>query len=382
MTSDVLQIDPQRATARWTERCNPVIAYVWRGSGDETWHRGVAVAADFRGRVLFAAGDTSQKIFPRSMSKPITAVALIESGAVPRYGLTTEHIAMAAASHFGQEFHLSILRDWADRIGVKLDQIRCGTHPPFSKQAAASLIRLGQPVSVLHNNNCGRHLAMLTIARMIGAPLDNYLAPDHPANVFCKRVSAKFLPSIDDPANAALEIDGLPTACVPMLEFATGLARLARPDGLGNATSHAASRVIEAMAAYPTLVSGENRMTSSLVTLTNGRILVKCGSEGGLAAVDRKTAVAVVVKTDDGAHAAAEITFLAVLKRLSLLTEQQFAAADKQSRRLMMTYAGDRPFAEVRTTVAADPPTSAREQGAPMPVHHRSGNQLPHVMRS
>jgi L-asparaginase II len=120
------------------------------------------------------------------------------------------------------------------------------------------------------------------------------------------------------------------------------------------------------MAAHPTLVSGENRVTSDLVTLTNGRLVVKGGSEGGQAAVDRKTAVAVVVKTDDGTHPAAEITFLALLKRLSFVTGEQFAAVDKQSRRLVMTYAGDRPMAEIKSTIAAEQRTSVCEQGRPL----------------
>jgi L-asparaginase II len=329
------------------ESDNPVIAHVLRAGHVETSHRGVVVAADFRGRMRFVIGDASQMIFPRSMLKPIMATALVASGAADRYRLTSEHVAMAAASHFGQDFHLALLHDWADRIGVKIEQLQCGVHPPFNKQAAASLVRLDQSATVFHNNNCGRHLTVLTIAKLLDVPLDGYLASDHPANRYCKAVAAKFLPSINDPGNDAIEVCGLPTTCTPIAEFAIGMAKLARPSGLDPTTADAASQVIAAMASHPTLVSGERRLTASLVQLTEGRLVVKGGSEGGQAAVDRETGVAVVVKTDDGTHPAAEIAFLEVLKRLSMLTPAQFAAAIKQSRQRIQTYAGDQSIAEV-----------------------------------
>ena len=159
---------------------NPVLASAWRGESIEAEHRGVAVVVDGAGRVVIGYGDPERRIFPRSMMKPLQAIALVVSGAKARYGLGDDEIALAASSHFGESQHLEALAAWAARVGVTPDDLECGTLAPLSKTAAADLVRSGSEPTVFHNNNCGKHLSLLTIARHFGWSAAGYLEFEHP----------------------------------------------------------------------------------------------------------------------------------------------------------------------------------------------------------
>lgn len=89
-----------------TATCNPVLATVVRGGEVESVHRGSAVAMDARGDTVFAVGDVTRSVFPRSSYKFIQAVPLVESGAADAFGLGAEEIALACASHNAEPLHM------------------------------------------------------------------------------------------------------------------------------------------------------------------------------------------------------------------------------------------------------------------------------------
>ena len=81
---------------------NPVqMAEIWRGTFLESVHSGHAVVCDSAGDIVEAWGDPDTLVLPRSSSKMIQALPLIESGAAAAHGLTSEHLALACASHQG-----------------------------------------------------------------------------------------------------------------------------------------------------------------------------------------------------------------------------------------------------------------------------------------
>jgi hypothetical protein len=86
----------------------PVVAQVIRSGFIESVHHGSVVALDADGSTLLAIGDVAGPIFPRSASKPIQALAMLRAG----LDLSGELLALAAASHSGERFHL----DGVERI--------------------------------------------------------------------------------------------------------------------------------------------------------------------------------------------------------------------------------------------------------------------------
>ena len=87
-----------------------VVIEVTRGPVVESRHEGIAAVVKADGTVVASWGDIDAAILPRSANKPIQAMAFVESGAVERFGLGDEHIALSCASHNGEPRHVETVR--------------------------------------------------------------------------------------------------------------------------------------------------------------------------------------------------------------------------------------------------------------------------------
>ena len=93
------------------------LAEVWRGPFLESAHQGHAVVCDEPGQIVHAWGVPEAVVLPRSSSKMIQALPLIESGAADAFDLTPEHLALACASHQGAPIHVNKVGTWLGHIG-------------------------------------------------------------------------------------------------------------------------------------------------------------------------------------------------------------------------------------------------------------------------
>ncbi|HSO47322.1 MAG TPA: asparaginase, partial [Rhizobiaceae bacterium] len=84
----------------------PLHVEVTRGNRVESRHSVDAVVADASGNLVRVHGEAGRPVFPRSAIKALQALALVESGAADRYALEPRHIALACASHNGEEMHV------------------------------------------------------------------------------------------------------------------------------------------------------------------------------------------------------------------------------------------------------------------------------------
>src|SRR6476661_7244124 len=105
------------------------LAEIVRSGFTEGWHDGrlVALAAD--GSVEFAYGDVAAVMLPRSSNKPMQAVAMLENG----LDLSGELLALAAASHAGEPFHLEGVRKILAGAGLGEGALRCPADWPLSQ---------------------------------------------------------------------------------------------------------------------------------------------------------------------------------------------------------------------------------------------------------
>ena len=125
---------------------NPVLppvpmAEIWRGEFLESIHMGHAVICDASGNIVQAWGDPDQVILPRSSSKMIQALPLIESGAASSAGLTTDQLALSCSSHSSAPIHTDRVSAWLEALGLTDDDLRCGSHDPKDVDAHHALIR-------------------------------------------------------------------------------------------------------------------------------------------------------------------------------------------------------------------------------------------------
>ncbi len=297
---------------------------IWRGDRIESLHLGHAVICGPGGEIIEAWGGPETVIYPRSSAKMIQALPLVESGAADAWHLTSEHLALACASHNGAHIHTDRVDTWLADLGLGDPDLRCGPQMPRDSEAAKELICGETSPRQVHNNCSGKHAGFLTLARHLGAGPE-YIEIDHPVQVAVREawedVTGEAVqgwsPDGCSAPNFASSLHGLARA---MAFFAS-----ARPDG-ATTRERAAARLRHAMTAHPELVAGEGRACTALMRAMNGAVAVKTGAEGVYVAIVPEKQVGIAVKTTDGATRSSESTIAALLIRLGVLDPAHQAA--------------------------------------------------------
>ena len=310
-----------------------VLVEIRRGGVVEGIHRGHAVVIDAGGRVVRAWGDPDAAILPRSANKPGQASAMLRAG-VPLDG---KLLALSAASHSGEEFHVDGVR----RILAlaDLDESALLTPPelPIDDAVRTQALRAGAEPSRIAMNCSGKHAAMLLACRVNDWPLDSYVDPEHPL----QRAVREEITDLagEEPWATAVDGCGAPV-------FGLSLVGLAR---LGSACVQAdrdtaPRQVAEAMWAHPEWVAGTQRDATALSRSLPGA-LVKEGAEAVyLVALPDGTTVA--LKIDDGANRARPVAMAGILRAIGVDNDVVEAQA------CQVLLGGGRPVGEIVPAVA------------------------------
>ena len=88
---------------------------------------------------------------------------MVESGAAAAARLSNAEIALACASHSGEEKHTSAIAAWLARLGLNESALECGPHAPYAAPCA--------PPSVLCNNCSGKHSRHAHPGVLFSAPI-------------------------------------------------------------------------------------------------------------------------------------------------------------------------------------------------------------------
>ena len=292
---------------------NPVLIEVTRGKRIESVHRGAAAVIGRDGALVASWGGIDRPTFVRSAAKPLQALALVESGAVDRFGVSSAELAIACGSHSGEPAHVGCVGDWLARLGLLSGDLVCGAHPPTNAAAARLLIRTGTAETALHNNCSGKHAGFLTAARHLNQPLASYGAVDHPLQVRVRQIISEMSDVEIDDAMCAIDGCSAPIFALPVRALALAYARLADPSGLPSERAAAIRRITAAMVAHPLMVAGHGRFDSELMAAAAGAIIVKGGAEGVYAAALPSLGLGIALKIDDGAKRGAEVAMAALL---------------------------------------------------------------------
>ena len=299
----------------------PVVIEVSRGPLVESRHEGIAAVVKADGTVVEAWGDIEAAILPRSANKPIQAMAFVESGAVERFGLGNEHIALACASHSGETRHVETVRAWLSKVGLSEGDLECGTHAPRLQASIESLARANQQPTAAFNNCSGKHSGFLTTAVTYGEPTKGYIKYDHPVQKRLRSVMTDLCGTDADAFAHGIDGCGIPTLATPLRRLAQAMASMADPSRLASKHADAAVRIRTAMNAEPFMVAGSGRFCTRVNESAPGVIQVKTGAEGVFCGMLPTLGLGVAIKMWDGAARASEVAMATLLDHLGVLPQ-------------------------------------------------------------
>jgi L-asparaginase II len=148
-----------------------------RGEIVESIHQAAVAVTDPAGNLLASWGSPETTTYMRSSAKPFQVLPLLERGGMAFFDLSFQEIAVMCSSHSGTDSHLRRVLSIQEKVGISEGDLMCGVHPPTDLETADRLKREGLEPTPNRHNCSGKHSGMLALARLIGAPLDDYILP-------------------------------------------------------------------------------------------------------------------------------------------------------------------------------------------------------------
>ncbi|MFI7586731.1 asparaginase [Spongisporangium articulatum] len=276
------------------------LARVVRSGFVEGVHHGVAVALGADGSPKLSVGTPSEPLFPRSAVKPLQAVAMLRAG-LPLAGRDDARLlALSAASHSGEDFHLDGVRTLLARFSLPENALRNTPDLPLDPDEAHRWRATGRGPTSPAQNCSGKHAAMLATCAVNGWPLEGYLAPDHPLQVAIRAG----VEELTGAAVTAVGVDGCgaPVLAVPLDGLAAAFARVATaPDGSPERA------VADAVRAHPEWLGGTRRPITRLIRGVPG-LVAKDGAESVWAAAFPDGRAFALKVADGGARAVGPVS--------------------------------------------------------------------------
>jgi L-asparaginase II len=329
----------------------PVAATVYRGEAVENTHLAHVAVVDASGGLLYSFGDPSRVTLARSAAKPAQALAVLETGALERFGFDEADLALMCASHSSEARHIERTRSMLAKAQASEADLRCGGHPPLSDAVYIDWLKRDFKPGGVCSNCSGKHAGMLAGARAIGAAIGGYERPEHPMQTRVKQTVAEVC---DLPADAVgWSTDGcnLPTPAFALDRLARLFAKLAAAqDEVAAVSSNASAsaslaprtaalaRIYRAMTTYPELVGGADRFCTVLMQAFDGALVGKVGADGSYAFGVRASpqtarlgaagALGIAVKIEDGNLAVLYAVAAELLALLDIGSVEQRAKLD------------------------------------------------------
>lgn len=322
---------------------------VYRGGIVENTHRAHVAVVDADGRLLYAWGDPHRVTLVRSAAKPAQALAVVETGALERFGFDDADLALMCGSNSSEDRHVERTRQMLAKAAAEESDMRCGPHTPLSDAVYRNWIKRDFTPGPACSNCSGKHAGMLAGARAIEAPIEDYHLPGHPLQTRVRQTVAQVCGLPDDGVQWAIDGCNLPTPAFPLDRLARLYAKLAdaadrsagaQANGAAEAPAPARTaalaRLYRAMTSHPEMVAGEGRFCTALMETFEGALVGKVGAEGSYAIGVRAStqtaphagprALGLAVKMEDGNQTALYAVVMDVLAQLGIGTPAQHAA--------------------------------------------------------
>ncbi len=251
-----------------------------------------------RSGVLETFGDTKgEPFYLRSCAKPLQASVIVDY----ELPLTEKEIALACGSNAGEKCHYETARGFAEKFGIKAEDLRCGIHKPLSKTSQAEI----KEADVFHNNCIGKHLTMLALCKKLGFSTENYDALEHPVQqLIIKKVNELCEVTHDYPITK--DGCGVPILSMPLENMVRGFLNLFCDEKY--------SPLTQAILNNPYIYGGEDRTDTKIIQESG--LICKVGAGGLCIAVNREKEEGFVVKVSDCDMKTRELVVIDYINRL------------------------------------------------------------------
>jgi len=300
---------------------NPILVESYRGEVLESFHRGVVCLVNERGDIIDGIGDVTQLCYPRSSLKLFQHIPLLMSGAVEKYQLTLEEIALMCGSHNGEKKHIEIATTILQKAGLKASSLQCGVQMPTLKEDIKHLYQSDLSASSLHNNCSGKHAGFLLYCVYKGYDIKGYLDLKHPLQQEILNVASQFYEY--DKASTKSGIDGCsaPIFAYPVYNQAVAYKNLVSPTTALQGYKKALELIVEAVTQFPYMIGGKNRYCTQLMELAGDRVIGKTGADGVYCLALRKKKWGLTIKIDDGKMGPQYLVVQNILENLNIFTD-------------------------------------------------------------
>ena len=318
----------------------------YRGGILENVNFGFIAIVNRQGELVAQAGNPEQIVFYRSASKPIQALPVLARGLAEEYGFSDPELAVMAASHRGEPFHIAAVEGALAKINCREEDLcMLPTYPAYPPSRLAAQ-QGGLPRKLYHNCS-GKHTAMLALARHLGVDIQGYWQIEHPVQQLILQVMASFTDI--PPGEIGLGIDGcgVPVFAVPLAAMALGAMRLASPSVIADeAYSRAAARLGEIISRHPLYIAGTDFICSLLNMDSN--LVAKGGAQGVYTIGMRREGLGIAFKIQDGSERAWPLVINEIFSQLGyhnkILEERMLGVTSRE-----ITNNNDSPVGERRT---------------------------------
>lgn len=282
-----------------------MLAHYVRSGFVESAHRASVVATSPDGAHLLALGAVDDPVFPRSSNKPLQTVAMVRAG----LRMPPEHLALASASHSGEDFHVAGVRAMLASAGLSESDLQNTPDYPVDEPSRDAVIRAGGRKLPITQNCSGKHAAMLATCVVNGWDTATYREPGHPL----QQAIAQTLSELTGDPIGAVAVDGCgaPVMAVTLSGLARSFGRLASA-----VSGTAEAEVADAIRAHPDYLGGTGRDVTALIAHTPG-LIAKDGAES-VYAVGLSDGRGIALKVADGYPRAKPVILAAVLRRLGV----------------------------------------------------------------
>jgi L-asparaginase II len=288
-----------------------LVAEVWRGEFLESVHHGSVIALDRTGREVLSVGRPHDTTYPRSSNKPIQALAMLRHG----LDLKDELLALACASHSGEDFHIDGVHRILQAHGLTETALQCTPDLPIGEDALRSHLTAGRPKAPKYMNCSGKHAAMLATCVVNGWSTHDYLDPAH-------TLQRAVRDTLEELAGERIGAEGVDGCGAPLFGISlTGLARAFST--LAGAADGPEQRIAQAMSSHPEWVGGTNRDVTKLMRAIPGAV-AKDGAEG-VYAIGLPTGRPWPSKIADGSSRARAVVVVAALRKLGVVAPDELA---------------------------------------------------------
>ncbi len=301
----------------------PLMVDVTRGNHVESRHAVDAVIADASGNLVTAYGSPDRPVFPRSAIKALQALALVESGAADKFGLEQRHIALACASHNGEDIHVRTAAEMLARAGLEPRCLECGAQPPSLKADYDRMILAHEKPQAIQNNCSGKHSGFLCYAAGEGLDPRGYVKFNHPVQQTIAAILTETTGATHGEANHGIDGCSIPTYLIPLHKLAIAFARFGAAEGGGPVRSGAMKRIADSVFAHPEMVHGTGGFDTVVMRELGQKAFTKTGAEGVFIAALPELGLGIALKVHDGAKRASEAAMAVLLQSLLKLEENQ-----------------------------------------------------------